>query len=404
VDVRAWQFGPGGVCLNLLARFLEYDIARNPALTLRVARLATPSPGSGAINQATLVLETDVVPPTDELFATGFEEPSAPLVRCQRPPLDLTPNGAMESNLSPLTLIQASTTPMTWKVRSLFDQADFGPFVFGGNFDATYVGRFGGRSRMNLGFWNAASGTLTFSTGAGPRTLGLAGDWANTTHTPIPGDYDGDGITDLGMVVESATGALSARIRFSSTDSTEEFAVDPRGSAAGQFSSGVIFYGPGQDTDGDGKDEIILYARVSDAAPNMRIGRYFITPSSIRFVGGPTYGLIGDVLMLGDWSTDATGDDRRGWMIARRTTTTWLWARFPSETLIPWGSQPGTDRPISIDADGDGLNDIAVYRTSDRGWYVIRSSDGQLAAPLAIFGDSPVFTLPLGYLQGTIAR
>ena len=403
VAVRAWQFGPGGVCLNLLGRFLEYDIDRSQPLTLRVARLATPSPGSGAINQATLLLETDVVSETDALLATGFEEPAAPLVRCQRPPLDLTPNGAMESNLSPLSLIEFSGGAMRWQIRSLFDQADFGPFVFGASTDKLYAGRFGGRSRMNLGFWNAASGTLNFSTGAGARSVSIPGDWNNLEHYPIPGDYDGDGITDLAMVYADGAGFYRARIRFSTLAATPNFDynIDPRLRQSSDFQSGTMYFGPGQDTNGDGNDDIIIYARTSDTSNIMRISRFF--PNPIRnadiFQGGPSLGVHGDRLVLGDWSS---GPDR-GWMVVRNSASGWTWFPGNSPVPVPWGSLP-TDIPISIDADGDGLNDIAVYRPTERAWYLIRSSDGQLAAPLAIFGNSLLSNIPLGYLQGTIGE
>jgi hypothetical protein len=410
VDVRAWQFGPGGVCLNLLGRFLEYDIDRNQPLTLRVARLATPSPGSGSINQAALVIETDVVPLADELLATGFEEPFAPLVRCQRPPLDLTPNGAPESNLSPLSLLEFNGPTLNWKIRSLANQNDYGPYPFGPNSTDYYAGRFGGRSRMNFGYWDYGTGTLHFTTGAGARTLSLAGDWTSVLYTPIPGDYDGDGTTDLAMVFldESAgpPGDYTARIRYSSTDITRDYIVDPRQVVHGQYFSTTINFGPGQDTDGDGRDEIMVYSRISDASANMRLLRIAPNPtraSSSSYEDGPTYGFVGDLLILGDWSTDTSGN-QRGLMVARKSASGWNWYRFPSNTPVAWGSQPNSDLPISIDADGDGLNDIAVYRVTDRGWYLIRSSDGQLAAPLAIFGLGPLFQVPLGFYQGIIPQ
>ena len=145
--VRAYQFGNQGLCLNLLARYLEFDSNR--------------------------------------------------------------------------------AAPLRWYVRD-FINPDVGPIEFGLGSNPVYVGRFGGRSRLNIGFWDASTGTVNFTTGAGARSIALAGDWTITPHRVVPGDYDGDGTTDVAVAFLDGQSRWLVRIRFSSNDALRDFLVDPR--------------------------------------------------------------------------------------------------------------------------------------------------------------------------------
>jgi hypothetical protein len=394
---RAFQFGQGGVCTNLLARYLEFDLDRNLPLTLRISRLGSAS-GSGAISGARLVIDTSA---PDELLATGMEEPDhAPMV-CQRPSLDLVLNGGSESpTRSPLTLLDYTGAP-DWSIRQFDPPQDFGPIAFGiGPNTQPYPGRFGGRSRLNLGFWDASTGTLNFTTGSGSRSLSLPGDWASTPHFPIPGDYDGDGITHLAMAFLGdfvGQPRYYARILFSRDEALRDLIVDPRAYDPANHASANIGFGAGQDADQNGADEITLYAQRTDG--NMRLIQFVVDPASLTPIGlgGPAWGVLGDRLVLGNWTAGNSGN-QFGLMVARETATAWEWYLFPNGTPISWGL-PG-DFPVSINVDLDRKNDIAVYRPSDQKLYVIRSSDGQQLI-LGPFGS--VDSIPLAYLLGTTA-
>ncbi len=394
---RAFQFGQGGSCINLLARYLEFDIDRNLPLTLRVSRLGSAG-GSGSISAARLVIDNSA---PDELLATGMEEPEhAPMV-CQRPSLDVVLNGGSESpTRSPLTLLDYSGAP-DWNIRQFDPPLDFGPIAFGaGSGTQPYAGRFGGRSRMNLGFWDAGNGALNFSTGTGARSLFLPGDWDTTLHFPIPGDYDGDGTTDLAMAFLGDFGGqprFYARIRFSRDDLLRDLIIDPRAYDPANHTSANIGFGTGQDADQNGADEITLYAQRADG--NMRLIQFAVDPVSLMPIGfgGPAWGLPGDRMVLGNWTAGSSGN-QFGLMVARRTVTAWEWYLFPNGVPTSWGL-PG-DFPVSINVDLDRKNDIAVYRPSDQRLYVIRSSDGQQVV-FGPFGNAA--SIPLGYLQGTTA-
>jgi hypothetical protein len=60
---------------------------------------------------------------------------------------------------------------------------------------------------------------------------------------------------------------------------------------------------------------------------------------------------------------------------------------------VQWGAASLGDVPVPSDYDGDGRADVAVWRSTDGRWYVIRSSDGAQSAVqwgAASLGDIPV--------------
>ena len=54
-----------------------------------------------------------------------------------------------------------------------------------------------------------------------------------------------------------------------------------------------------------------------------------------------------------------------------------------------WTSKAG-DFSIAEDYDGDGKADFAVWRESDRNWYIAKSSGGFLIARFGTAGDKPL--------------
>jgi hypothetical protein len=402
---RAFQRGlDGSQCLNLIGRYLAFDIGREQPLGLRIARTAGAAAGTGRIDAARLVIETGV---PDAIFRSGVEEPADPVPRCRRASLDLLPNGATEGRPdSPLAILHYATGGLDWSVRQVTPPFDGGPFRFGSSTSQPYAGRFGGRTRLNLGFWDAALGSLNFTTGAGARSLALEGDWASTEHYPIPGDYDGDGITDLAMAFRGESGGQPrwlARVRFSSTDATRDFLVDPRTSP--NYTSGEVAFGPGQDADLDGSDEITTYARIAPGGTAMSMVLWLVGPerTNAQGIGTVAWGEVGDTLVLGRWVDVPGPGNRLGQMVVRRTPGGLDWYLFGNTTPVRWGLS--SDQPLSIHVDDDVRNDIAVYRPSNGRVYAIRSSDGaqvEFAAPGPAIG-APGNVFALGFLQGTLA-
>lgn len=124
------------------------------------------------------------------------------------------------------------------------------------------------------------------------------------------------------------------------------------------------------DFDGDGRTDVVV----------VRQNTWYILRSNGGFVT-EDFGLAGDIPMSGDWDGDGKAEvavyrpssgSEQGTFYYRGTSNN------PSRsiTFVRWGSQG--DIPVSGDFDGDGKLDAAVFRPSNRVWYILRSSDNQL--------------------------
>jgi|GEM_PF-1656201 len=401
IPVRAYQFGLGGLCTNLLGRYLEFDINRAQPVSLEINRAPSVNPGSGAINAAQLIIDTSS---PDEVLASGFEESAIAMTRCRPPAFNVVLNSQEESLFrSNLTVVNATgaAAPLNWYFRD-FVNPDIGPIAFGVGRNQIYIGRFGGRNRLNMGFWDASTGTVNFTTGAGGRTIELPGDWATTQHQVIPGDYDGDGVTDAAVAFLDSQTRWIARIRFSRSADVRDFLIDPRALVGAGFSSARIGLGAGQDADQNGVDEITLYAEVGAGTGSMRNIQFVLENQNVTAVFTSQWGALGDRQVLGKWINNSSGN-QLGLMVVRPRTNpgSALWFLFPNGTPTPWGSE-ANDLPVSFNYDQNAINDIAVYRPNDQRLYLIESGTGALIT-LAPLGGSTGFNFPVGAVQGTTA-
>ena len=92
---------------------------------------------------------------------------------------------------------------------------------------------------------------------------------------------------------------------------------------------------------------------------------------------------------------DYDGDGKNDITIYRSATGEWFTRRSSNGSLLarPWGSPAYEDQPVPADYDGDGKADMAIYRASTGEWFVLRSSNGTLlylAWGAPAFGDVPV--------------
>ena len=70
---------------------------------------------------------------------------------------------------------------------------------------------------------------------------------------------------------------------------------------------------------------------------------------------------------------------------------------YVSQAAVPLGDGAAGDRPVPGEYDGDGKTDVAVYRTSDRMWYVLTSSTGYTSARTVVWGEANDVPVPADY-------
>jgi len=229
--------------------------------------------------------------------------------------------------------------------------------------------------------------------------------WGRRGDTPLTGDIDGDGVNDYvawgprpvvegrrvvtkwffmgfnerGEVLPNAQGDLGARPK--RTD--DEGSLNLEWGTAGD----VPFLG---DLDGDGRDDMIIW-RPSNG------GWYARSSATFELLLNQQWGRSTDVPLVGDLDGDGA-DDLILWrpkVGGSATANGRFYARSLDWTTIfsrEWGAGRLGDVPLIGDVDGNGADDVVIYRPSTGRWYP-KSFDG--SRPVSSLRHGGVGDLPM---------
>ena len=180
-----------------------------------------------------------------------------------------------------------------------------------------------------------------------------------------PGDFDGDGESDI-AVWRPSSGVWHVTRSADGSYYSSQF-------GGASFGDVVV---PGN-YDGDKRTDYGVF----------RNGVWYVQNSSTGAVAITQFGIAGDVPVQGDFD----GDGKTDISVWRGSTHVWYVLRSSDGGYSAFQYGSDGDRPLAGDYDGDGMADYAIWRPSTGTWYVLRSSDGQVSiVPFGTNGDSPM--------------
>ncbi len=244
-----------------------------------------------------------------------------------------------------------------WYRRDQTESGGMTAMIWGYSTDVLVPGDYDGDGVEDNAIWRPEDGMWYIHRSSDDHLMQV--HWGMTTHyptgslpdVPVPGDYDGDGITDI-AIWRPDNGMWYVLL------SSQSFSYDK----AETMWWGQIGDVPVQaDFDGDGRTDAAVFR------PGQN--RWYIMGSRDGSLTSYIFGSAGDdILVPGDY----TGDGKADAAVYRNG----LWAVRDSATgeIEPFQFGIPNAIPIPADYDGDGVMDLAFYA---RGvWYINDSSDG----------------------------
>jgi hypothetical protein len=187
----------------------------------------------------------------------------------------------------------------------------------------------------------------------GPRTWGTWMESETFATVPVPGAYDGNGVTEVAVYQPS----------------TATWFIESNGPAGPtvrtiQFGQPFVDVPVPADYDGDGKTDLAVFRPTT--------GQWFILRSTL----GPEAVSFGGAYIDEPVPADYDGDGKADLAVFRPGTGEWFISQSTAGPRHQMFGGAYLDEPIPADYDGDGKADLAVYRPSTGDWYFNESSAG----------------------------
>jgi len=263
--------------------------------------------------------------------------------------------------------------PLNWKIQS--NGSNESRFLSWGRDDFNFTdfinpGYFDGDNKADVAVWrrNSQDGSGTFYINPSTATDSmLVTRWGLYTDSgsKLSADYDGDGRDDL-TIARQENGKWVWYYLRSSDNSYRIIHFGVAGAGAGTDTPH-----PGADYNGDGRADLTVIRRNADGT-----GTYYIGDSET-----------GEIILVQQWGLrtpdtyvvgDYLGDNRADFAVWRGSQSSGNSYWYIKENggdriiIIPFGYAGDViDTPIRGDYNGDGKDDIAVYRK----WYSIGAAD-----------------------------
>ncbi len=231
---------------------------------------------------------------------------------------------------------------------------------------------FDGDDKADIGIWRPSDGKWTILLSSqnysDQESRRLDRDWGRPGDTPITTDFDGDGKADMG-VYRQCTGQWTVRLSSENWSASDNNRINI---TWGRNTDIPLF---DVDFDGDNKADIGIW-RPSDGTWTILLSSHNYSYQESRRLDRP-WGSPGDVPIAADF--DGDGKDDMG--VYRQSTGQWTvrlssknWSASNDNRInVTWGRK--SDIPIvDVDFDGDNKADIGIWRPSDGSWKILLSS------------------------------